>query len=163
SARLEPAPPPGAARGAAGPRHHVRPRARRPARRTRAAAAPRVDRERRPQLVRHVRGARPRPSRDRARPPRPRPRHPLTQVVPKHVASNVIHRVMSARSTAQPLSDWAVEELRRNDWTKVLEAGRALSRFDSRSWIGGVDVPTAVVAPQRDQLVPPRRQLALAR
>lgn len=86
-----------------------------------------------------------------------------SRAVPQRLAGDAIHRVMTARSTAQPLSEWAVEELRRNDWTTVLEAGRALSRFDSRSWIGGVDVPAAVVVPMRDQLVPPRRQLAMAR
>jgi 3-oxoadipate enol-lactonase len=57
---------------------------------------------------------------------------------------------------------WAIEEASRHDWRTVLEAGRAIGRFSSREWIGGVDVPTAVVVTMRDQVVPPRRQMRLA-
>ena len=66
-------------------------------------------------------------------------------------------------TTAGPTEGWAAEEFRRNDWTAVLEAGRSLGRFDSRAWIGEVDVPAAVVAVMGDRMVPPRRQVALAR
>lgn len=44
----------------------------------------------------------------------------------------------------------------------VVEAAAALARFDSGAWIGGVDVPAAVVVTTRDQHVPPERQLELA-
>ncbi|MCA1705942.1 MAG: alpha/beta hydrolase, partial [Actinobacteria bacterium] len=37
------------------------------------------------------------------------------------------------------------------------------ARFSSAGWVGEVDVPTAVVVTMRDVLVPPERQLALAR
>jgi pimeloyl-ACP methyl ester carboxylesterase len=50
----------------------------------------------------------------------------------------------------------------RHDWTKILEAGREICRFDSRSWLHELSVPTAVIATSADDLVPPRRQLALA-
>jgi 3-oxoadipate enol-lactonase len=53
-------------------------------------------------------------------------------------------------------------EALRHDWTKIAEAGRAICRFDSRSWIHGVSVPTTVIATSADDVVPPRRQLALA-
>lgn len=60
------------------------------------------------------------------------------------------------------LQEWIAAELHRNHWTAVLEAGRALGHFDSRPWLGEVDVPTAVVVTQGDRQVLPRRQLALA-
>jgi 3-oxoadipate enol-lactonase len=49
-----------------------------------------------------------------------------------------------------------------HDWTRIAEAGRAICRFDSRSWIHEVSAPTAVIATIADDVVPPRRQLALA-
>jgi 3-oxoadipate enol-lactonase len=87
-----------------------------------------------------------------------------SRVVPGAVTHAAIARVMRSRSSAVTTTEgWAAEEFRRSDWTTILEAGRALGRFDSRSWIGDVDVPTAVVAVMGDTMVPPRRQVALAR
>ncbi len=60
-------------------------------------------------------------------------------------------------------SDWAMDEVRRNDPAAVLQAGSAIGRFDSRPWIGGAAVPAAVVVSTEDHLVAPRSQLALAR
>jgi pimeloyl-ACP methyl ester carboxylesterase len=58
---------------------------------------------------------------------------------------------------------WADGEFRRNDPVEMVEAGRALSRFDARPYASEVDVPTAVVVTTRDRLVPPEEQYALAR
>jgi 3-oxoadipate enol-lactonase len=44
----------------------------------------------------------------------------------------------------------------------MVEAGHAVGAFDSRDWIGLVDVPTAVVITERDKTVLPIRQRALA-
>ena len=44
----------------------------------------------------------------------------------------------------------------------MLAWAAALGRFSSQSWIGEVDVPTAVVVTSRDVLVPTVRQRALA-
>jgi pimeloyl-ACP methyl ester carboxylesterase len=86
-----------------------------------------------------------------------------TRAVPRRLTAEAIARAFDARRGAGPTEGWAADELRRNDWTAVLEAGGSLGRFDSRPWIGEVDVPTAVVATMNDQLVAPARQLALAR
>jgi 3-oxoadipate enol-lactonase len=59
-------------------------------------------------------------------------------------------------------SEWLISELAGHRMSDVLEAGRELHRFDSSSWIGAVDVPTACLVMQRDGIVPPRRQYALA-
>lgn len=61
------------------------------------------------------------------------------------------------------LEAWVRRELSRNDWTAILEAGRAIGGFDARRWIGQVDVPTAVLATMVDDVVATKRQVALAR
>ena len=57
---------------------------------------------------------------------------------------------------------WADGEFRRGDPMEMVEAGRALGRFDARSFAGSVDVPTAVIVTTADRLVDPSRQRALA-
>ena len=59
-------------------------------------------------------------------------------------------------------SEWATSEWQRHDPAAVLQAGVALTSYDASSWIGQVDVPTAVVLTQRDTTVPPARQQKLA-
>jgi 3-oxoadipate enol-lactonase len=85
------------------------------------------------------------------------------QVVPRSLTRDAVARFIENRRTAGPTEGWAVDEFARNDWTAILQAGRSLGRFDSRSWIGEVDIPTAVVAVMGDSMVAPRRQVALAR
>jgi pimeloyl-ACP methyl ester carboxylesterase len=85
------------------------------------------------------------------------------RLVPRSVTAGAIARVFDARRTAGPTEGWTYDELRRNDWTAILEAGRALGTFDARRWIGEVDVPAAVVTVMQDGMVPPDRQVALAR
>lgn len=58
---------------------------------------------------------------------------------------------------------WGFAEVAGHDWAQILEAGRELGRFDSRTWIGDVDVPTAVVVTEHDDVVPTFRQHELAR
>ena len=72
-------------------------------------------------------------------------------------------RLIGTRHGRRSIDAWVTHEMHRNDWQSVLEAGTALGRFDSRRWIGTVDVPTAVVVTMGDRLVTPARQIALAR
>ena len=58
-------------------------------------------------------------------------------------------------------SSWP-EEIARHDWSKIIQAGREICRFDSRSWLAGTSVPATVIATNDDAVVPYRRQLALA-
>ena len=67
------------------------------------------------------------------------------------------------RFDGSPLRPWAVAELHRHHPAAILECAAALARFSSVGWVGRVDVPTAVVVTTGDVLVPPDRQLALAR
>jgi 3-oxoadipate enol-lactonase len=57
---------------------------------------------------------------------------------------------------------WVHSELMRHSARDIAEAGRELSRFDSRPWLGSLSLPAAVVVTTRDELVPPRNQRALA-
>jgi 3-oxoadipate enol-lactonase len=58
---------------------------------------------------------------------------------------------------------WGFAEVANHDWAQIVEAGRELGRFDSREWIDDVDVPTAVVVTDLDEVVPVHRQLDLCR
>ncbi len=58
--------------------------------------------------------------------------------------------------------EWAAAEMRRHDVRMLTDAARSIGRFDSRAWIGDVDVPTAVLRTNRDRLVDPESQTELA-
>jgi 3-oxoadipate enol-lactonase len=57
---------------------------------------------------------------------------------------------------------WLLGELTRNSARDIAEAGRELGRFDSRAWLGSVEIPAAVVVTSRDSAVSPRKQRELA-
>jgi 3-oxoadipate enol-lactonase len=57
---------------------------------------------------------------------------------------------------------WGFAEVANHDWSQIVEAGRELGRFDSRQWIDDVDVPTAVIITDHDDVVPVHRQLDLS-
>jgi pimeloyl-ACP methyl ester carboxylesterase len=57
---------------------------------------------------------------------------------------------------------WRFDEVAGHDWVQVIEAGREICRFDSRPWLEDTSVPTAVIATSHDDVVPFRRQRALA-
>lgn len=88
---------------------------------------------------------------------------PLTR---RLVRPSTIRFVFSRRVTRRhPLRrhlGWMMSEWRRNDPWHMAQAGRAISRFDARPWASGLGVPACVVLTTKDQLVPPRKQRALA-
>jgi 3-oxoadipate enol-lactonase len=87
----------------------------------------------------------------------------VARAMPEPMRVLVRQRVTGSRfETDTPQGRWARTEFDRSDGRRLLEAGHALGRFSSRDWIGGVDVPTAVVLTEHDQLVPPHRQRKLA-
>jgi len=57
---------------------------------------------------------------------------------------------------------WLHSELMRHSATDMAEAGRELGRFDSRPWLGSIDLPFATVITTRDEAVPEYKQRALA-
>src|SRR3954452_5264069 len=73
--------------------------------------------------------------------------------------ANVLRRVRAHRPAS--FLEWAAEEMRRHDVRMLTEAARSITRFDSRTWIHDVDVPTAVLRTNRDKLVDPANQTEL--
>jgi len=72
-------------------------------------------------------------------------------------------RRISAEVLDETVDDqWAWRQFRSTPGSAVAGAATVLARFDSRPWIGEVDVPAAVVVTARDRLIPARRQRALA-
>jgi pimeloyl-ACP methyl ester carboxylesterase len=66
------------------------------------------------------------------------------------------------RSVAPELRRWLLTELWRTDRRLAYEAALALGPFDASAWIGGVDVPHAVVITELDGIVAPERQRLVA-
>ena len=85
-----------------------------------------------------------------------------SRAMPAPLRRHLAHRIIGRRVGDCALQEWILEELRRSDPTAVLEAGRALGSFDSRSWVGGLDIPASVVVTTSDRQVLPARQLGLA-
>lgn len=86
--------------------------------------------------------------------------------VPNREAGRILRTVESllAPDFAHPgLARWVVQELARNDSRRVAEAAESLGRYSSHDWISLIDVPVSVVVTTRDQLVPVRRQIKMAR
>ncbi len=61
------------------------------------------------------------------------------------------------------LHAWALAEMRSTSPWAVGQAVAALGRHHSRPWVSTIDVPTAVILPLRDRVIPVERQIALAR
>jgi pimeloyl-ACP methyl ester carboxylesterase len=85
----------------------------------------------------------------------------LSALLPRSVARTFVPKTAGGRP--ESLARWAAAEMGRHDWRLLLEAGVAIGRYDARSWIGEVDVPTAVVVTTRDRTVGVLSQLELAR
>lgn len=61
-----------------------------------------------------------------------------------------------------PLTSWTAAELSRGNAVDLAEAGREISRFDGREWIGDLPHPAAVIVTAQDKAVPPAKQRRLA-
>lgn len=85
----------------------------------------------------------------------------LARLAPSIAHERLLERMLS-RVEHPELRDRIYRELEGHDPASVVQATHALSGFASHDWIGGVDVPTAVVVTTHDELVPPQRQYKLA-
>ncbi len=78
--------------------------------------------------------------------------------------SNPITRTLVAARIDDPgMRQWIQQRERSSNPRAVIEAALAISRFDSTTWLGGVDVPSAVLVTRFDRLVPRNRQQELVR
>lgn len=84
-----------------------------------------------------------------------------SRLAPRLVRERILQRML-VRIEHPELRDRLYRELLGHEPASVIQAAGALMRFSSHDWIGGVDVPTAVVVTTCDALVPPSRQYELA-
>lgn len=84
----------------------------------------------------------------------------LAARLPRSVARQLVPQ--TGRGRPETMRAWAAAEVRRHDWRMVMEAGNAIGHYNSRKWIGGVDVPTAVVITTEDRAITPMMQARLA-
>jgi pimeloyl-ACP methyl ester carboxylesterase len=84
------------------------------------------------------------------------------RITPRQLRGQLMASMLRGRMDGTPLGRWARHELQRGDQAAILQATWSVASFDSRPWIDRVDVPTAVVVTERDQLVPAWRQRKLA-
>ncbi len=83
---------------------------------------------------------------------------------PRSVLRRLAQDWLAGAMTRDPeLRSRVMAELGGSDPVAVSQAGAAVARFSSAGWISGIDVPTAVVVTEQDGLVPPERQLQMAR
>lgn len=67
----------------------------------------------------------------------------------------------SLDKTTSHTSVWAMRQFFSTPLSHMGDFGDGLGRFDSRDWLGEIDVPTAVVVSTRDKVVEPARQQLL--
>ncbi len=79
-----------------------------------------------------------------------------------HVLRKAVEVMVRDHSRFAPYRDWLAAETMRGDARVMVEAGRALSRYDARPWVHELDVPAASLVSTRDRLVKPRKQRELA-
>jgi pimeloyl-ACP methyl ester carboxylesterase len=58
---------------------------------------------------------------------------------------------------------WAIGQFRATSSGAMTRALAEITRFDSTRWIADIDVPTSVLIPLRDGVIPPRHQRWVAR
>ncbi len=79
------------------------------------------------------------------------------------VVERVIDQAVKASPHLEPIRPWLEAEIQRGLGRSLIDAGRALSLFDSRPWAKEIGLPAVVCVTTRDRLVLPSKQRALAR
>lgn len=70
--------------------------------------------------------------------------------------------LLDESSALWPHRRWIVAEMMRNEPRVMIQAGKALSRYDARSWASDIGVPAAMLISTKDRLVRPKKQRQLA-
>ncbi|HEX4019387.1 MAG TPA: alpha/beta fold hydrolase [Frankiaceae bacterium] len=79
------------------------------------------------------------------------------------VVERVIDQAVKASPHLEPIRPWLEAEIQRGLGRSLIDAGRALSLFDSRPWAKDLGLPAVVCVTTQDRLVLPAKQRALAR
>jgi len=82
----------------------------------------------------------------------------------KREAAAFTYRFLLSHRIIEPSAErWMWAALLNRDPSLFYLSGAAAWRFDSRSWVGDIGVPTMVIIPSDDQIVPVRTQRDLAK
>lgn len=84
-------------------------------------------------------------------------------LAPAALRRRMLARVLGRAGRNDAYTTWFGQEVRGHQVGALVEAGRELARFNSKPWIGEVNVPAACIVMTRDDVVSPRRQYDLAR
>lgn len=85
----------------------------------------------------------------------------LGRISPNEGARLSFHYLLGNGVIDRRHARWLWETLLDRDATLYFEGGNAVLRFDARDWVGRLDVPSLVIIPTNDQLVPPSAQYEL--
>ncbi|MGA0118000.1 MAG: alpha/beta fold hydrolase [Ilumatobacteraceae bacterium] len=85
----------------------------------------------------------------------------LARIAPPSMRQTISDRLYLSRKT-MTWEPWAAQQVAVHEWRQILEAGAALGRYDSRGWLGSIDVPTSVIMTTNDRVVSPHRQEVIA-
>ncbi|MEH6582089.1 MAG: alpha/beta hydrolase [Halioglobus sp.] len=87
----------------------------------------------------------------------------LTEVL-SHLPRGLIKRYLPtmADQLHEDERRWALDEMRRTSLRVLLETAREMAFHDSSAWIHEIDVPTAVLALEQDQVIDPEHQYEIA-
>ncbi len=80
----------------------------------------------------------------------------------RHTLRLVLRRLQHEQPKLEPYLVWLEGEVVRNDALGLLQAGRALARYDARPFASGLGTPSASLITTADRLVRPRKQRQLA-
>ena len=83
------------------------------------------------------------------------------RLAPKLIRGQIIESMVKTVPGREG-KDFVRREMSGSDPAALAQATRAVLRFSSRDWASNITVPTAVVITTRDEIVPTRRQYALA-
>lgn len=70
--------------------------------------------------------------------------------------------IITDSSEYAPYRGWLTAETMRNEPRVMVQAGKALSRYDARGWAPSLRVPAAMLLSTKDRLVRPKKQRELA-
>jgi len=76
--------------------------------------------------------------------------------------NRAVPKLLGVDHHLQPYIPWLVSEMSRNDAFAMVDAGRALARYDATEWAPSLGLPAASLITTKDRLVRPSKQRALA-
>lgn len=85
-----------------------------------------------------------------------------SRLLPTALRKKMLRDLLAKRITNPQSLEWVLSEVIDHDFAAIFEAAASIVRYSSADWIGSIDVPTAVVVTERDQLVSPDAQRKLA-